>query len=746
MGLAPTKGSRRAYAVGAALLAAVVAGVVFEAAAQDTESGDKTLRIVRAAAPPIIDGTPDEVVWQTAALIDDFHQVRPTDGGEPSERTEVRLLYDDDYLYISARLFDAEPDKITRNVMRHGNALGQDDRLAIVIDPFNTGRNGYRFETNANGVRHDMLYKNISELQRDWTVIWETQSAIDEQGWSFEMAIPFKSLPFNPNIDTWGFNFARGIRRRGEEMVWVSRNRTYNPNIVGHVTGFGGMDQGVGLDVVPSLSANQRHTSISTDSDTDYDPSLDVFYRVTPSLNASLTINTDFSATEIDDRQVNLTRFNLFFPEKRDFFLNDSDLFEFGRIGRSSNAAATQETLQSGRPFFSRRLGLSAVGLPVDIEYGGKLSGRVGRFSIGTLAVHQDEYIGVDDATMLIGRVAADVLSESTLGMILTDGDPRSNVDNSLAGVDFQYLNTRLPGGRTLEADAWYQQSTTPGADGDDAAWALGFDVPNAEGWRGGVSVKQLGENFNPAIGFVSRTGVRDHLAQVGYTHFVDDGDVLQTVAAGLDGQRVNFIDGGLETQVLFARLLDLETRTRDFGRAVYRTTDEIVPEPFVIYRDLTRVVIIPAGSYAFADAGFDIGSGPQRNIAASLVYREGEFYDGTRTGVLGEINWKPSPRFNLRFRYDWNDIALPQGEFITRLFQVNTEVAIRLNLTWINLIQYDNNSEVLGVNSRIQWIPKAGQEGFIVLNHNLQDVDKDNSFHTALSDLSVKFSYTFRF
>jgi hypothetical protein len=374
-------------------------------------------------------------------------------------------------------------------------------------------------------------------------------------------------------------------------------------------------------------------------------------------------------------------------------------LFEFGRIGRSSNGAATQATLQSGRPFFSRRLGLSAAGLPVDLEYGGKLSGRVGRFSVGTLAVHQDEYFGVDDTTLTIGRVAADVLGESTLGVILTDGDPRSNLDNSLAGVDFQYLNTRLPGGRTLEGDAWYQESSTPGAEGDDAAWALGFDVPNAEGWRGGLSVKELGENFNPAIGFVSRTGVRDHMAQVGYTHFVEGRDVLQSVSAGLDGQRINFIDGGLETQVLYARLVDLETQTRDFFRLVYVANDEVVTDPFVIYSDPTRQVIIPAGSYSFDEAGFDLGSGPQRNLAASVVYREGEFYDGTRTAVLGEINWKPSPRFNMRFRYDWNDIALPQGEFITRLFQINAEVAIRLNLTWINLIQYDNNSEISGVN-----------------------------------------------
>ena len=199
-----------------------------------------------------------------------------------------------------------------------------------------------------------------------------------------------------------------------------------------------------------------------------------MFYRLTPSLNASLTVNTDFSATEIDDRQVNLTRFNLFFPEKRDFFLNDSDLFEFGRIGRNTNAATTSASTQSGRPFFSRRLGLSPTGEPVDIEYGGKLSGRVGRFSIGTLAVQSGRIRAESgdaechdrrrrDAARS-ARVAADVLGESTLGMIFTDGDPRSNVDNSLVGVDFQYLNTRLPGDRTLEAEAWYQETDTPGS------------------------------------------------------------------------------------------------------------------------------------------------------------------------------------------------------------------------------------------------------------------------------------------
>ena len=714
------------------------------------------MRATRSPSSIEIDGKLNEPAWAAAVPSGDFMQSYPKVGTKPQDPTEVRVLYDDDYLYIGAHMYDSEPDKITRNVMRHGNALGQDDRLAVIIDPFNTGRNGYRFETNANGVRHDMLYKNINELNRDWTVIWETQSHVDETGWSFEMAIPFKTLPFSPNIDTWGINFARGIRRKGEEVVWVSRNRTYNPNVVGHAIGLTGMDDGAGLDVVPSTSANRRKvfsTVVDDASDTEAEPSLDVFYRVTPSLNASLTVNTDFSATEIDDRQVNLTRFSLFFPEKRDFFLADSDLFEFGRIGRTSNGAASGASIQSGRPFFSRRIGLSSNGLPVDLEYGGKLSGRVGRYSIGTLAVRQDEFLGVvggpigrvDAGTLSVARVAADVLGESTLGMIFTDGDPQSNVDNSLAGVDFQYLNTRLPGGRSLEAGAWFQQTDTPGKEGDDTAYGLGFDIPNASGWRGGFAMKELGANYKPALGFVSRLGVRDYTAQTAYKRFVNR-KYLQSWQSGLDAQRVNFVDGALETEVLLLRLIELESRTLDNFRVSARSNKEFVTLPFTIYSDPSRTVIVPRGQYSYDDVGFEVLTGQQRSLAANLFYRQGDFYDGERTFVGGEVIWKQSPRFNMRFRYDWNDIELPTGEFISRLFQIGTEVAISLNLTWINLIQYDNSSEVLGVNSRLQWIPKAGQKGFIVLNHNVQDFDKDNTFVSDVSDLSVKFSYTFRF
>jgi hypothetical protein len=749
------------FAATAAAVCLVLGGA--DARAQEAEAttpeGRKTVRIVRTDTPPVIDGKLDDAVWQNAGLITDFHQIRPGDGAAPSEPTEVYVLYDDDNFYIGARMHDSEPSLIVAPTFRHGQGLGPDDRLVVIFDPFNTGRSGYRFETNANGVRHDAIYTNTNSFQQDWTVIWDTAAQIDETGWIAEMAIPFKSLPFDPSIDTWGFNFGRGIRRRGEEMAWVSRNRSYNPSALGQVTGLTGMDQGLGLDIVPSLAAGRKKAFVTGATDSNTSPSLDVFYRFTPSLNGALTINTDFSATEVDTRQVNLTRFNLFFPEKRDFFLTDTDLFEFGRISGAgfgdTNEATSRPSRESARPFFSRKIGLSAAGEPIDIDYGGKVSGRVGRFSIGSLAIRQDEF-GIEGQPgfveakdLFVGRVMANVLEESGVGIVMTDGDPATNGENSVVGTDFRYVNSRLPGGRSLEADAWYQQSDTPGLVGDDSAYGFGVSSPNAAGFRGGLSIKEIEANFNPALGFINRDGVRDTAFDVGYTKFFS-GRSLQRLNFGIDGQRFDLLDGGArESQQIVFKLIDLETNARDGIRLRYITNEEAVAAPFNIYFDSSDPagnIAIQPGVYSFDEASIRLGTGNQRPLSGFVTYLTGDFYNGQRTNVTGQFSWKPSRNFILNLDYDWNDVELPQGDFATRLVGLSTQVVFSTKLAWITLMQYDNISEVLGVNTRLHWIPQAGREGFIVLNHNLQDFDKNASFHSAAADLNVKFKYTFRF
>jgi hypothetical protein len=735
-----------------ALWLAVVAAfntthLMAQEAASATTNTQKQFRAIRVDVPPVIDGVLDDAVWSLAEVITDFHQTRPGNGTPTSERTEVYVVYTDDALYIGARMFDSEPELIAAPVIRHGLGMPSDDRLVVILDPFNSRRAGYRFETNLNAARHDALYTSVSSFSLDWNTIWDVATSVDGKSWVAEIEIPFKSIPFDPAIETWGFNFGRAIRRRGEEMAWVSQNRTYNPSISGQMTGMTGLSKGVGLDLVPSMAVNRQRRYDPVSKTTDYVPSLDAFYRITPSLNAALTINTDFSATEVDSRQVNLTRFNLFFPEKRDFFLNDSDLFQFGNIGgmAGGNNATSQGARENARPFFSRKLGLSQTGAPVDINYGGRISGRVGRWNIGTLAIRQDEFGPVDSSNLFITRVSANVLNDSSLGFIYTNGDPGSNIDNSVAGVDFKYLNNQLSNGRQFEADAWYQVSDTPGMSGDDASYGFGVRLPNNTGWRSRMAYKEVQRNFNPAMGYVNRSNVRDLTGDLGYTHFFG-GEVFQSVFSGIDAQRIEVIDGGLQSQVFVYRLAELQTNTRDSISASYTTNREVVLRPFTLYTSPTRQVAILPGDYKFNEHQFSLGTGGQREFSSNFSYQGGNFYNGKRTNLNGSVTWNQSRYFVASINYDWNDISLPQGDFITRLTSVSTQVAFSSTLYWINLVQYDNLSEEVGVNTRLQWIPKAGQEGFIVLNYNMQDKDKNNRFESAFSDLSVKFKYTFRF
>ena len=713
----------------------------------DNPEGLKEVKVTRVQTAPVLDGKLDDIIWQQAEVITDFHQIRPGDGTEPSEPTEVYMVYTEDALYIGARMYDSNPELISAPVIRHNQGLPGDDRLVIILDPFNTRRVGYRFETNLNGVRHDALYDNVTSFTGDWVAIWDVATDTFDEGWIAEVEIPFKTLPFDPNIDTWGFNFGRGIRRRGEEMAWVSYNRTYNPSIVGLATGFEGMDQGAGLDIVPTFTMNERRTFNPGDKESDFDPSLDIYYRLTPSLNAALTVNTDFSAADVDNRQVNLTRFNLFFPERRDFFLNDADLFQFGSISNngSKNQAASRGIRENARPYFSRNIGIGANGEEVDLKYGGRVSGRVGRWNIGTLAVRQDASTTVDASDLFVGRFAANILDESTLGFIVTDGDPQSNHSNTVYGADFRYLNTQLASGRQLEGNAWYQKSDTSGLNGDDASWGINMSSPNNSGLRGEIGIKEVQQNFNPALGFVNRTNIRDYSARVGYTYFYDS-ELWQQSYTGLDVFKGEVIDGDLQSEVLKFRLLEMETNARDsfdVGHTRYR---EVVLSPFTIYSEQSRSVVIPAGNYQYQTYDISLGTGNQREFSADFRAEVGEFYNGETTDVSTSFNWNQSQYFAMSLDYDWTDVSLPQGDFTARLTSLNAQVAFTTNLYWISLLQYDNISENMGLNTRVQWIPEAGQEALIVLNYNMQDQDKDNRFKSTLSDISIRFRYTFRY
>jgi hypothetical protein len=725
-------------------IAAVLAG---EAGAQElvpAGAREKSVRIVRAAAPPVIDGVLDEEAWQLASQVEDLHEIQPTEYAAASERTVVYLLYDDDAIYIGARLYDRDPGAITARILRQGEEVFGDDWFSVMLDPFHDRRSGYRFMTNPNSLRQEGLYQNISEEQWDWEGIWYTASRIDEQGWVAEIAIPFKTLSFDPENDTWGINFRRAIARRDERTGWVSRNRNSDPSTSGTVVGLVGLEQGVGLDVVPSLSVIERRPFDGSGTTTDTEPSLDVFYKLSPSLTSALTINTDFSATEVDDRQVNLTRFGLFFPEKRDFFLQDADIFEFGGLQRN------------GRPFFSRRIGLSDDGEPIDLDVGGKLTGRVGRWNIGALSVRQDDFVtppGETDAgepipaqvlpadNATVARVSANLLEESSIGMIVTEGNPGQAVDNSLVGVDFRYRNSRLSGGKLVEVNAWTQQSDSAGVTADESAYGLLVNMPNNTGWRGYFGYDRLGEGFIPGLGFLNRPGVRTLYFGGGYTHRPLEAR-LRALAGGFDAERIELLNGELQSQAVEYELIALENRVGDGLGLQFEAEQEQLDEDF----EVSDGIIIPLGHYSFANMRLSLETADHRKVWFSADYQVGEFFDGERTEIAGEINWRPSGRLRLGLGYEFNDIDLPQGSFVTRLVGLRADVAFSSKLSWVTRVQYDNVSELMGVNLRLHWVPEAGREGFFVINHNLEDFDLDNRFHSTVSEASVKFSYTFRF
>jgi hypothetical protein len=708
-------------------------------------SDDKVVRIGRTATPPKIDGFIDESEWSAAASIEDFHQLTPIEYAPPSEETRIKVMYDDDALYVAAYMFNKDPSQISARVLKQGDALLADDRVALVIDTFHDRRNGYLFMVNSNGVRRQGLYQNTTNLNWDWKGIWHTRTQHTARGWTAEFRIPFKTLAFDPNNDRWGLNFQRWIPTRNESIGWSSRNAQVNPSTAGTAVGLGGLSQGVGLDVVPSARMRREKRTPQSSDDWSFKPSLDVFYRPTPTLTGALTLNTDFSATDVDDRQVNLTRFSLFFPEKRTFFLEGADFFEFARLDASNDegSALPTATRQNGRPFFSRTIGLGENGEAVDILAGAKLTGRIGRWNVGFLDVQQDEVADIGSRNLFVGRAAMNVLEESSVGAILTHGNPRADFANTVAGVDLRYRNSRLPGGKLLEGEAWYQLSRgdSPLGDDDDDAFGLRVRLPNTVGWRGGLSFKELGEHFRPALGFVNRRGIRDYTAELGYTRRLAGG-IFQTLYAGVDAQQIDRLQGGLDSRLVVLRPLEIETRRADAFKLRGYFQVEALTSPFTI----APGVVIAPGRYEFDELEIALETAMHRQVSASLTVAHGDFYDGEQARAKAELRWRPSPHFAVIGAYEINDIDLPAGAFISRLMRLRLDVVFSSTLAWTNFIQYDNVSELIGINSRLHWIPETGREMYVVVNQGLEDFDGDNRFHKMQSDVVVKAGYTFRF
>jgi len=692
---------------------------------------------------PILDGVLDDEIWQQATLISDFHQTTPVDHGAPTQRTEVYVTYSQNYFYVGARMHETDPSEISARQLIQGQSTGFDDSIGVFLDSFNNSRTGFFFSTNPNGIRNEGVWESANSFNDDWSGIWQVEARIDEEGWVAEFAIPFTTLNFDPSTEAWGFNLIRERSSINENMAWSSFNRSTNPSTSGQVLGIRDIRQGLGLDVIPSVTVATKENQVANTSDSRFDPSLDVFYKFTPNLTGAFTLNTDFSATEVDDVQVNLTRFSLSFPEKRDFFLQDSEIFSFGSESGFRGGGGGPSDAD---PFYSRRIGLDPrTGQPVDIDVGGKLAGRVGDYSVGLLAVQQGDQASLSGQDVFIGRVTRNILNESRIGFILTGGDPNSETDNAVVGTDFSYRNTRFSDSHTLTGSASYQQTDTEGRDGDDKSYyaSLNLSTQNT-GFSYSGNYRYVGEDYNPALGFARRRGVEQGSLTLIGRYFLPDNPFFLRITSFARITRTETLETKqLQSQSISWRAVNLQSYRGDTFFIQTNYEKEGLERDFQIRPG----IVIPAGEYTFNSYELNWDSTNRRQFAPDFGYEWGEFYDGSQEQFSFGMNWRPDEHLLLELRYRLQNIELPAGDFEVRQISLDANYAFNAKWSWVNILQYVNTSGNLGINSRLRWTPRAGEDFYLVVNYNFDSTaGAFEELNTKDSEIVLKYTRNFRF
>ncbi len=698
-----------------------------------SEASERTAALVRTDAAPVIDGVLDEPVWRDGALLEPLIQVLPVEGAPPTEATEVRLLYDRDFLYLGIRMYDSEPGALIAKQMVHDADMTSDDRINLVLDTFNDHRNAFFFQINPAGTRSDALIENNRTFRRDWDGIWYAKASVDDEGWSAEFAIPFKTVSFAAGGGTWGLEVERQIRRKNEKVRWAnpSKNRTIvDVAGIGTLTGLRDVD-GTGIDVVPNGSLQYtwdrtpRWGGTSTDSDLLANPGAEAYYKFHPSVTAALTVNTDFIEAPVDDRRTELTRFPPFFPERRDFFLQDAGTFEFANI------------TANGFPYFSRRFGRMG-GEPLDIDAGLKVTGRLGRVRFGGLNVHLPSQSGIGRTDLSAIRVQRDLLEGSAIGIIATHGDPRDQASNSLVGADFQYYNSRVGGSNIVSGNAFFMHSFTGGGGDDEAAFGVNLAYPN-DRYNAAVGFSQIGDDFNPALGFLNRWGIRQYDADFRFR--VRPSGMLRTLDTGFETEFVTNRKNDLESAILTFNLLELANHADDKIKFSYvHDRERLLREPF----EVDPGVVIPLGSYSFSRYGIRLQTSNARLVSGIAEIIWGTFYNGHLRQANATLEFRPSRYVFLALQYEQNDGRLRQGSFTQRLARIRFNLAFTPEISWTNVIQYDNVAHSMGLNSIFRWEIESGREFFLILNHGW--LQENSQFHARHKGFGAKVRWTFRF
>ena len=714
------------------------------AVATRDRDGRVTLRAVRLAEGIVLDGRLSEDVYARVASVGDFVQQEPREGEPATEATDVWVMFDDRNLYIGARLWDSQPDRIVANEMRrdHWN-IGRGGSFTVALDTFYDRRNGFIFQTNPLGAIRDAQITGERNENGDWNTVWDVRTAWFDGGWTVEMAIPFKSLRYQEGPDqVWGINVQRNVRWKNEQSFLSPVPASYS---FGAINKFSSAATLVGiqtpamaknLELKPyaiSTLATDRTATPRVDNDVAGDLGFDMKYGLTRGVTADFTVNTDFAQVEADEEQVNLTRFSLFFPEKREFFLEGQGVFNFGgRQTRIWGPGGDTPIL-----FHSRRIGLGAGG-EEPIRAGGRVTGRAGKYTIGLLDMQTGESAGGSTATNFsVIRLRRDIFRRSTIGVM---GTQRSvSLDgtgsNQVYGADASFAFFQ-----NLNIDTYYALSRTPGRSGDDSSYRA--SVEN-RGDRYGFEYEHLlvGSNFNPEIGFLRRRDFRLNRGQLRFSPRPAFTDLVRKFSYSAGINHFTNGEGVVETREIEGRF-EMEMQNGDDWSLEYTNSYEFLDRPFFITEDVT----IPIGAYDFQGMRTSYQFGPQRKISGWASAGHGSFFDGTRTEAMfrGRAEITPQLSVEPQISLDWVD--LPAGSFTSTLLGSRVTYTVSPRMFVGALVQYNSSRSALNTNIRLRWEYQPGSDLFIVYSEGRDTALRPDVSGLQNRGLAIKLTRLLRF
>jgi hypothetical protein len=705
--------------------------------------GPLDLAAGRPAASIQLDGRLDEPAWLGAKMVVELVQQSPKPGTATPYRTSVRVLAQDNQLYIGFECTDPDPKAIAVHTMQRDGNLQGDDTVAIVLDTYGDHRTGYFFRVNAAGARVDGLIAGSEEPRLDWDGIWDARTARTADGWSAEIVIPANTLSFTQGLTEWGANFERAIPRDRTILRWTSPtldSALYDLSRAGALAGVAGLEQGRGIEVSPfavgRVQTDFRHGSRVWQGQ----PGADITWRITPQLASVFTFNTDFAETEVDSRQLNVTRFPLFFPEKRSFFLEGANQFQFG-LGLDEQFI----------PFFSRNVGLYE-GEQIPINAGVKLNGRVGKWNIGLLDVQtRDKYVAsvesiVPGTNLFAGRVSYDVTPKLRLGTLVTRGNPDGIHRNTLAGFDGVWRTSEFLGNKNFLVGGWTAFSSGV-PEGNRAGWGFKVDYPN-DLWDCFASVNQFGESLDAGLGFLPRPGTRRFDASCEFKPRPSKDGPFRAVRQEFMEHRyyrVTNYRGITESWRFFWAPINVRLESGEHLEFNWVPWYEFLPQPFEIAKGVT----LPVGGYRFTRFRAEFQTSSHRWWEFGTTTWFGSFYDGHLLQQSNYLRFTGGKgRWQAGLTSDQNFGTLEEGTFVQRLMQLNLVYAFNPNLVWSNFLQYDTESQNVGNNMRLRWTLKPGNDLFIVWNRGWQRLLPSRNDLNIVPDkdvLAVKLRWTFR-